>query len=195
MRSISSSMIHSVRMARFSTEVKAMSTASCSLRSSCPAWAASLRPCADRSTSVQPVNRFSTFQVLWPWRTRISLPLTSVSQLAHRLDPDGERCEVAGTGGAHVRQRALPVRQILAGRLHPGRHARLGAATLLARQYALGEPAVHAQRRIAQPSARDRLPGPLDRELLDAGPQPVEADARADLEIHAGGIDHAEVMT
>ena len=35
-------------------------------RSSRPAALASLRPCSVRSTSTQPVNRFSKFQVLCP---------------------------------------------------------------------------------------------------------------------------------
>ena len=36
---------------------------------SLPAACASSRPVSDRSTSVQPVNRFSLFQVLSPWRS------------------------------------------------------------------------------------------------------------------------------
>ena len=34
---------------------------------------ASAKPRSDRSTSVQPVKRFSTFQVLSPWRSRTTL--------------------------------------------------------------------------------------------------------------------------
>ena len=41
-------------------------------RSSRPAACASARPLSDRSTSVQPVNRFSRFQMLSPWRSRTS---------------------------------------------------------------------------------------------------------------------------
>src|ERR1700736_4497571 len=194
MRSISSSMINSVRIARLSTEVKATSGPSFSVSSSRPSCAASLRPCADRSTSVQPVNRFSTFQVLWPWRTRISLPGTSVRQLAHGLDAHGEGREVAGARGAHVRERALPMRETLAGGLDPGGPPGLGAAAVLARQHPLGETALHAQRRIPQTGSRDGLPRTLDLELFDARPQPVEADARADLEVHARSLGDAHVM-
>src|SRR5512140_764368 len=38
-----------------------------------PASRASSRPLSDRSTSVHPVNRFSLFQVLSPWRNRTTL--------------------------------------------------------------------------------------------------------------------------
>src|SRR6185295_17880610 len=38
-----------------------------------PASAASSRPRSVRSTSVQPVKRFSLFQVLSPWRSRTTL--------------------------------------------------------------------------------------------------------------------------
>ena len=78
--------------------------------------------------------------------------------------------------------------------LDPGGDARLGAAAVLAREHPLGEAPVHAQRRIAQPGARDRLPRTLDGELLDARAQPVEADARADLEIHARGLGDADAV-
>src|SRR5262249_4374500 len=39
----------------------------------CPAARASSRPASVRSTSVQPVNRFSRFHSLSPWRRRTSL--------------------------------------------------------------------------------------------------------------------------
>ena len=39
-----------------------------------PAALASSTPCADRSTSRQPVNRFLRFHSLWPWRTRTRVP-------------------------------------------------------------------------------------------------------------------------
>src|SRR5215472_6187935 len=39
-----------------------------------PAARASSTPCSLRGTSVQPVKRFSRFQVLSPWRRRISVP-------------------------------------------------------------------------------------------------------------------------
>ncbi len=73
--SISSSEIHSVRIARFSTDVNAMSNGIPSAFSSLPASWASSNPCFERSTSIQPVNRFSRFQMLWPWRSRTSLPV------------------------------------------------------------------------------------------------------------------------
>src|SRR6267154_6405306 len=168
MRSISSSMIHRVRMARFSTEVNATSTPTACASNSRPACAASARPLSARSTSVQPVNRFSTFQLLWPWRTRMRCPGISIGQLTHRLHADGERGEVARARRAHVRERALPVRQVLAGRFYPGADARLGAAAVLACQHPLGEAALNPQRCIAQLRARNRLPRALDRELLDA---------------------------
>src|SRR5882762_2063983 len=188
MRSISSSMIHRVRMARFSIEVNARSTPIPCTSNSRPACAASARPETDKSTSVQPVNRFSTFQVLWPWRTRMSLPGTLVRELAHRLHADRQRGEVARARGAHVGERTLPERQVLAGRFHPGGDARLGGAALLARQHPLGESPVDPQRRIAQRGAGDRLPRALDRQLLDARAQPVKADAFADFEIHPRGL-------
>src|SRR3982751_5265448 len=74
MRSSSSSTLHIVRMARLSTEVNTMSGLMPAFLISAPADFASMRPRSDRSTSCQPVKRFSTFQVLWPCRTRINLP-------------------------------------------------------------------------------------------------------------------------
>ena len=65
-RSVVSSISHRVRMARFKTEVNAIRGSSPARCSSRPARIASCRPSSLRSTSCQPVNRFSTFQVLWP---------------------------------------------------------------------------------------------------------------------------------
>src|SRR5215469_12360834 len=205
MRSSSSSMIHSVRMARFNTEVKAMSAPRCSLMSSWPAWIASSRPCADRSTSVQPVNRFSTFQMLWPWRTRISFPGTagpsaaaaasSVGELAYGLDPNRQCGEVVRFRGAHLPDHALPVSELLAGGLDPGGDAGRGAAAPFVGEHALGEAPVHAQCRIAQPGARDRLPWTLDGELLDARAQPIAAGAHAHLEIHPRRLGDAYLVS
>src|SRR5208337_1812231 len=73
MRSISSNTIHSVRIARFNSEVKAMSKLYPCFLSRRPASLASSFPFSDRSTSVQPVNRFSLFQTLSPWRSRTIL--------------------------------------------------------------------------------------------------------------------------
>src|SRR5208337_1493187 len=82
MRSISSNEIHSVRIARFNTEVKAMSKVyPCSL-SRRPASLASCLPLSDRSTSVQPVNRFSLFQTLSLWRSRTTLCISMLPFLA-----------------------------------------------------------------------------------------------------------------
>src|SRR3954468_7015452 len=43
-----------------------------------PASAASCRPRSVRSTSVHPVNRFSLFHVLSPWRSRTTVGMVSV---------------------------------------------------------------------------------------------------------------------
>src|SRR5258705_5893841 len=174
-------------MARFSPGVNAPSAPIPGASTARPACAASARPETDRSTSVQPVNRFSTFQVLWPWRTRMSLAGTLVRELAHRLHADRQRGEVARARGAHVRERTLPERQVLAGRFHPGGDARLGGAALLARQHHLRQSPVDPPRRIAQRGAGDRLPRALDRQLLDTRAQPVKADAFPAFEINPRG--------
>src|SRR5205814_2269966 len=113
---------------------------------------------------------------------------------AHRLDADRERGEVTGARGTHVRERTLPERQVLAGRLRPGADARLGAAAPGAGQHALAQAPLDAQRRIAQPGAGDRLPRTVHRELLDPCAQPVEADAGTDLEVDAGGLGDAHAV-
>src|SRR2546429_8853041 len=181
-------------MARFGTEVNAPWRPTSGASNSRAAGAAWARPESARWTSVQPVNRFSRFQVLWPWRTRMSFPGISAGQLAHRPPADRQRGEVARARRAHVGERALPVRQVLAGRFHPGADARLGAAAALACQHPLGEAALHPQRRIAQPGAGDRLPRALDGELLDARAQPVKADACADFEVHASGLGDSDAL-
>ena len=60
-------------MARFSTEVYATSNSYPPSRRSRPASRASRSPSGERSTSVQPVKRFSRFQVLWPCRKSTSV--------------------------------------------------------------------------------------------------------------------------
>src|SRR3954463_3037856 len=75
--SSSSSAIQSVRIARLSTEVKATSKVNPPALSSSPARLASALPCSERSTSVQPVNRFSLFQMLSPWRSSTILVMGS----------------------------------------------------------------------------------------------------------------------
>src|SRR5579862_5840506 len=117
-----------------------------------------------------------------------------VRQFSQRFEAHGERGEIAGIRGAHVRNRAVRVRQLLSAGLDPGGDTGRSGATVLARQHPLGEAAVHSQRRIAQPAARDRLPLALDRESLDAGLKPVAADARTDLEIHARGLRDADLV-
>jgi len=59
-------------MARLSTDVKATSKTYPSLARILPPWWASSMPFAVSPTSVHPVNRFSWFQVLSPWRIRTS---------------------------------------------------------------------------------------------------------------------------
>src|ERR1700683_4428442 len=102
MRSISSSMIHRVRMARFSREVNATSIQMFSRSSRTPAACASRCPCSVRSTSVQPVKRFSRFQVLWPWRTRMSFPGTSGSCVYGIIEE--QRGEALGGAGAMLKE-------------------------------------------------------------------------------------------
>ena len=54
--------------------------------SSRPASRASSRPLSERSTSVQPVKRFSLFQVLSPWRSRTSLYMACLLRVRQRAD-------------------------------------------------------------------------------------------------------------
>src|SRR5208337_2996181 len=70
MRSIPSRTSQRVRIARLSTDVKAISKAKPPSFSVLPASIASPLPCSDKSTSVQPVKRFSLFQRLSPCRKR-----------------------------------------------------------------------------------------------------------------------------
>src|SRR5574343_878753 len=83
-RSISSRVIHRVRMARLSTEVKQMSKSQPSALSSWPADMACCTPTGVRSTSVQPVKRFSRFQVDSPWRIRTSLYMVVLNDVENR---------------------------------------------------------------------------------------------------------------
>src|SRR6516225_3734799 len=88
----------------------------------------------------------------------------------------------------------MPVREILSSGLDPGGDAGRSAAAILALEYPLGEAPVHPQGRIAQPGACDRLPWALDGQPLDARLEPVAADARAHLEIHARGLGDADLV-
>ena len=82
----------SVRMARFSTDVKATSKCVPPSFSRRPLRALPRRPCSDRSTSVHPVNRFSLFQVLSPCRSRTSLCIVESTQRSRIALRARERC-------------------------------------------------------------------------------------------------------
>ena len=62
-----------VWMARVSRDVWATSGRMPRAAIARPAPTASSRPCGDSGQSYQPVNRFCRFQVLCPWRSRISV--------------------------------------------------------------------------------------------------------------------------
>ena len=62
-----------VPVARFRTEVYTRSNSNPSSFNSCPEDLASAFPLSVRPTSVHPVNRFSKFHLLSPWRSRTSL--------------------------------------------------------------------------------------------------------------------------
>src|SRR5207302_2296923 len=105
-KSSSSSTIQRVRMARFSTETWATSNLKPRSLSSRPPRRASSRPLSDRSTSTQPVNRFSRFQTLSPWRKSTSVygtPVLLVGRCA--FCPDA--CQFDGTDDS-CRSRSLP---------------------------------------------------------------------------------------
>src|SRR5208283_261137 len=91
MRSVCSSTIHSVLMARLSSEVKATSNSKPSRCSSSAALRASATPFAVRSTSVQPVKRFSWFQTDSPCRSRTIFFMATQSENA----PSGDDIGVA----------------------------------------------------------------------------------------------------
>src|SRR5262245_21168568 len=67
-----SSTFQSVVIARRSTEVNARSKVKPAFLSARAAFRASCSPLSLRPTSTQPVNRFSLFQTLSPWRIRTS---------------------------------------------------------------------------------------------------------------------------
>src|SRR5688572_25629523 len=71
-------MIQRVRIARLSTDVYASSKVKPSALSSFPAACASSLPFSERSTSFQPVKRFSLFHSLSPWRIKTSLCMGSI---------------------------------------------------------------------------------------------------------------------
>src|SRR5579864_5933250 len=115
-------------------------------------------------------------------------------ELAHRFDADRQGGEISGLRGAHLGNSALPVREFLPARIDPGGDPGRSTAATRVLEHPLGETPVHAQRRIAQPGARHRLPRALDGELLDARLQPVAADARPDLDVHARSLDDADAV-
>src|SRR4051794_7418933 len=63
-----------VWMARISSDSCTAAGRSPAAFISSPASRASPEPRSLSGTSVHPVNRFSTFHVLWPWRSRINRP-------------------------------------------------------------------------------------------------------------------------
>src|SRR5215470_6550801 len=70
---MSSSTVHSVLIARLSTDVNATSNANPASVRSVAACRASSRPASVNPTSAQPVKRFSRFQTDSPWRSRTIL--------------------------------------------------------------------------------------------------------------------------
>src|SRR6185437_2867627 len=81
---------------RVSSDVYRTSGRAPASASSCPAAAASLVPVGDSGTSTQPVNSPSAFQVLSPWRSRITVPMAP--------EPSGAGAQ-AGTGTGAARER------------------------------------------------------------------------------------------
>src|SRR5450756_2062436 len=106
MRSISSRAIHSVRMARLRTEMYARSKVNPLSFRSLPAPCASTIPFSDRSTSVQPVHRFSLFHVLSPCRSNtilyMYLLLGRLILLQH-IACDGDIVKCVWRGGSRQR--------------------------------------------------------------------------------------------
>ena len=80
--------------------------------------------------------------------------------------------------------------QLFAGGFHPSGDTRLRSTPILTGQDTLGHSAMNAHRALAQAGAGNRLPRTIDGKLLDFIAQPVQPDARADLEIDSGGFDH-----
>ena len=106
-------MIHCVRIARFNTEVNTTSGSSRALISSRAAARASSYPRGVRSTSTQPVKRFSRFQMLWPWRTSTRLPgfmCRSGSNQINGVD-NSAHAECRGRAPLQLRQRLLRPRR------------------------------------------------------------------------------------
>ncbi|VWX53817.1 hypothetical protein NOVOSPHI9U_50437 [Novosphingobium sp. 9U] len=171
-------------IARLWNEVKATSGRMPLSLSSAPAARASASPFSVRSTSHQPVKRFSRFHWLWPWRTRIrrgkgagSLavallcedPLRLVAQALAFRGRVGKSGRVV-FGGARGRTRCIRVERTGLRLAAVQVLAQLGGEALLARLrvLSLGHACRHAvslrklQAALDIPDARDdraRLPG------------------------------------
>src|SRR3546814_6038864 len=95
-------------MARVWTEVKQRSKSSPLAAISSPASFASLAPRSVRSTSHQPVKRFSRFHADWPWRINTSLGMSAA--LRQLIDDRVERIEARAAEGAAAFGRPAMVR-------------------------------------------------------------------------------------
>src|SRR5688572_14914679 len=150
---MSSWTIHNVRMARFSSDTNATSKVwpACAMRRA--ASCASATPFGVRSTSVQPVKRFSRFHVLSPWRSRTSFIMRWSVLRASR------RCH----GGPGVHQ-VRPHGTVIADLAGTGQGADAGAIAELEAP----------DRDVVPREARDRR--------ADAPGQPLEAVAHEEIE-------------
>ena len=115
-------------------------------------------------------------------------------ELAHGFHSHRQRGEIARAGGAHFRERALPMRQFLTPAVAPTRRRAHEPCPSSARQYAFCKPSMNAHSRIPQAGPCDCLPRALDRQLLDLLAQPVEPDARADLEIRTRRLGNTDAV-
>src|SRR5215204_3089450 len=84
-------MIQSVRIARFRTDVYASSNVKPSALRSLPAACASSFPFSERSTSFQPVKRFSLFHSLSPCRIKTNLCIQLIYYKEWLVVSDGGR--------------------------------------------------------------------------------------------------------
>ena len=176
MRSISSSTLHIVRIARLSTEVNTMSGSRPAFLISAPADFASMRPRSDRSTSCQPVKRFSTFQTLWPCRTRINFPGVDLPACALSVGERNlsRRYSSCAPGAAMRVEAALAAAPALAVRLGQHREIRRQCG---ARCRADGAGARRCRRTAASGAARRRFRA-ARTSSLSSGPQPSIASLK-----------------
>src|ERR1700737_4263937 len=98
-------------MARINTDVCTISGLRPAAFMRRPDSSASLTPCSLRGTSVQPVKRFSRFHVLWPWRSRMSVPgfLPVPINLGSHLD---DVLELLGVEACAADEDAIAQRQL-----------------------------------------------------------------------------------